>query len=281
MIFSYLNTLVDNFSVSKFVSAQTTFENVVRIIKKRRHKDTTMSLYCHLYKKNGERSEVEQVHNEDELTDEDLKPDPADNDPELKRKLEENKPLMKSESEILEKYCLMAENAGLQAEEVPEVENENDSPPPSDGEDDADEDEDSDMDETDRKNTRALQEAELTEDEDEEPETLRITVENTVNDEDESSNEERLTGMESEADSNANFPVSTNSTNGDTEREENENGNGSLKRKCPDDDDDAGSNSNETDQASNGPNSSESPPSKKIRPDENSNDATLVEKDSN
>jgi len=99
----------------KLFPAKDTFTKVALVIKSRRQRDNRISLL-------------------DLLKSDDLK-DPADEDEELRRKLEENETLKKSEADELEKHTKKQETEGQSAEVVPDDEDVDGSPPPSDNED--------------------------------------------------------------------------------------------------------------------------------------------------
>ncbi|CAL8105125.1 unnamed protein product [Orchesella dallaii] len=105
-------------------SARETFTKVALVIKKRRQKDNLLTL-----------SDLMQSDN--------IK-DPADQDEELRRKLENNDRNRRSEAEVLDHYIKLQEEQGKTAEEVADEEDIDASPPPSDNEEDDEETEDTD-----------------------------------------------------------------------------------------------------------------------------------------
>ncbi|CAL8105134.1 unnamed protein product [Orchesella dallaii] len=70
--------------------------------------------------------------------------DPADQDEELRRKLENNDRNRRSEAEVLDHFIKLQEEQGKTAEEVADEEDIDASPPPSDNEEDEEETEDTD-----------------------------------------------------------------------------------------------------------------------------------------
>lgn len=178
----------------------------MKIIRKRREKDFKTSMLAHLpMVKSSTAASTEEPESiprpqngvpdeEDEFLEERLQSDPAEMDAELKAKLEENELLKKSESEVILKFSrLQSESKTASSEMEGDM-----SPAPSDNEEDSDGDDD-DSAESQNKHLKD----ELWEDEDEEAETItsgwtgQLSPGDDVEEEDENSN------GDSESDTNA------------------------------------------------------------------------------